>query len=145
MLTIRDILTGRKPVTLPGRATVLEAARAMKEERVGAVVVLDAQRGPKGCFTERDLMTRVVVEGRDPASTRIEEVMTTELFVAPPEGHVNEFARQMQTRHIRHLPVVEKGKLIGMLSLRDLLRAHLDTKRHEVQALQAYIKGDTQA
>lgn len=144
MKTIRDILTGRRPVTLGPRATVLEAVEAMVREHVGAVLVVEAGR-VLGCFTERDLMTRVVIHGHDPRVVQLAAVMTEQLFTADPEQRINEIAREMQTRHIRHLPVVEKDVVIEVLSLRDLMREHLDLKRHEVQALTAYIKGEGEA
>ena len=144
MKTIRELLTGRPPLTIRASKNALDAARAMQEAHVGAILVIDGDGNPIGVFTERDLMKRVVVPGRAPESVLIEEVMTTDLFTADPAGRVNEMAREMQARHIRHLPVVEDGKVLGVLSLRDLLREHLDLKRSEVKALQAYIQGDEQ-
>lgn len=142
MKTIREILTGRKPLSKPGSSSALEAARAMQAEQVGAVLVVDAQGNARGIFTERDLMVRVIVAGKQADAVRIEEVMSTDLFQCGPERHVNEMAREMQARHIRHLPVFEDGQLLGLLSLRDLLRAHLEIKREEVRVLHAYIKGE---
>lgn len=142
MKTIREILTGRQPLSRPGSTTALEAARAMQAEQVGAVLVVDGKGNPRGIFTERDLMVRVIVAGKQAGGVRIEEVMSTDLFQCGPERHVNEIAREMQARHIRHLPVVEGEKVLGLLSLRDLLRAHLEIKREEVRVLHAYIKGE---
>lgn len=141
MKTIRELLTG-PPRTIPRTATALEAARAMSKAHVGAVLVLDEDGQPCGIFTERDLMVRVIVAGRSPDDVRVEEVMTTDLFTATPERRVNEIAREMQARHIRHLPVIESSRVLGVLSLRDCLREHLEAKREEVKALQAYIQGD---
>jgi len=95
-------------------------------------------------FTERDLMTRVIVPGADPNNIRLAKVMTKKLFTAGPDQIIRDVAREMQTRHIRHLPVIENGAVLAILSLRDLLREHLDTKRQEVQALTAYIQGETE-
>ena len=142
MKTIRELITGRTPMTMEGSATALEAARRMKEEHVGAVLVVDDSQALCGVFTERDLMTRIVVAGLAPDEVRLEDVMTRELFTASPDQRVNEVAREMQSRHIRHLPVVEDGTTVAMLSLRDLLREHLDAKRNEVRALTAYIQGE---
>lgn len=144
MKTIRDILTGRRPVSLGPAASVADAVKAMVEERVGAVLVLDGDRAI-GCFTERDLMTRVVVLGLAPAEVPLGSVMTQDLFTASPDLRINEVAREMQQRHIRHLPVVEDGRVVEMLSLRELIREHLDLKRHEVRALTAYIQGEGEA
>ncbi len=145
MKSVGELLVGRKPVSMTRSATALEAARLMEKEHVGSLLVLSPEGNLEGCFTERDLMTRVVGAGKDPAATPLADVMTRELFTAAPEERVNQVAREMQARHIRHLPVLEDGKVLGMLSLRDLLREHLEAKRHEVQALTAYIQGEGEA
>ncbi len=144
MKTIRELLTDRSPISVPGTMTVLDAAKTMHAAKIGALLVDDA-KGTVGVFTERDLMARVVVAGLDPATTPIANVMTRDLFTAGPDERINEIARRLQERHIRHLPVIEDGKVIGMLSLRDLLREHVDVKRSEVQALTAYIQGEGDA
>ncbi|HED66978.1 MAG TPA: CBS domain-containing protein [Planctomycetes bacterium] len=140
MKQIRELLTGRPPLVLPGHATALDAARSMTEEHVGAVLIQDEGRRC-GMFTERDLMRRVVTPGLDPALTKLRDVMSTEIWAVTTDRRVNEVAREMQSRHVRHVPVTEDGKLIAVLSLRDLLRAHLEVKRGEVKALTDYIKG----
>ncbi len=142
MKSIREILSGGPVIALPGSATALEAARKMVEAKVGALLVVDSRSAPLGIFTERDLMLRVVVALRDPHAVPLQEVMTKNLFIAFPEQRVNDVAREMQERHIRHLPVVERGVVIGMLSLRDLLRAHLSEEHQEVEVLRAYIQGE---
>ena len=145
MKTIRELLTGHKPLALKATTTALQAARAMRDAHVGAVLVIGEHAELLGIFTERDLMVRVVVTGADPAQVPIGTVMTSDLFVAPPDRKVNDMAREMQARHIRHLPVVEGERVLGLLSLRDLLREHLEIKRTEVRALHAYIQGEEQA
>jgi CBS domain-containing protein len=142
MKSIREVLSGGPVVALTAKATALEAARRMVEGAVGALLVVDGRSAPIGIFTERDLMQRVVVPGRDPAKVELQEVMTRNLFVATPDEPVTDVARTMQERHIRHLPVVEHGRVIGMLSLRDLLRAHLSEEHAEVEVLRAYIQGE---
>ena len=142
MKTIREILPEDKVlVTLPCSTTVMEAAETMTKEHVGAILVVREDGEPCGMFTERDLMTRVVVGRRDLEQVRIEEVMTSELFSANPDEAVDKVARQMRHRHIRHLPVVEDGKTLGMLSFRDLLSAHLSDAEGEVESLTSYIQG----
>ncbi len=144
MKTIRELLTGMKPVALESTASALHAARAMKDAHVGAVLVTGPDGSLRGIFTERDLMVRVVVPGLDPSGVPLERVMTRDLFIAGPSRLVNELGREMQARHIRHLPVVEGERVLGLLSLRDILRAHLEVKRTEVRALHAYIQGEEQ-
>ena len=144
MKTIRDVLTGRSAVTVAGSATVLEAATLMAGAHIGALIVVNS-KGLSGIFTERDLMIRVVVAGLDPKKTAVSKVMSPDVYSVGPEERINQVARELQARHIRHVPVVEKRKVLGMLSLRDLLREHLSVKRGEVAALTAYIQGEGDA
>jgi CBS domain-containing protein len=113
----------------------------MDVHRVGAMLVLDAEDKLAGIFTERDLMVRVIVPGRDPAALRLDDVMTRDLFTAAPEDRVHDVAKKLQARHIRHVPIVAAGHVVGILSLRDLLAAHLEVKEREVHDLNAYIQG----
>ncbi len=141
MKSISELLTNRSPLTLKGSTSALEAARAMDEEHVGCLVVVDSARKPLGVFTERDLMVRLVVADRDPSKVQIKEVMTRDPFVLDGAERLLKAAREMQTRHIRHLPVTESGKLVGVLSLRDLLRALLEEQRDETSEMRNYIQG----
>lgn len=141
MPRIEGLLTGRKLVTLPGSSTVLEAVSLMTENVVGCVLVTNDQHGPVGIFTERDLMTRVVAKGQDPATTPLEAVMTKDLFTAEKTCRVADMRRELQSRHIRHLPVVEGDTPIAMLSLRDLLAADLEATKFEKRAMTEYIQG----
>jgi signal-transduction protein with cAMP-binding, CBS, and nucleotidyltransferase domain len=142
MKKIGELITGRKAITLPENATAFESALAMAEDRVGAVLVADGDGCPIGIFTERDLMLRVVVRGLDPKKERIGDHMTRDIFSVSPERTVSDAAHEMQSRHIRHLPVVQDKHVLGLLSLRDLLRDLLNHKRQEVRALRTYIQGE---
>ncbi|MEM7309245.1 MAG: CBS domain-containing protein [Planctomycetota bacterium] len=142
MKSIGELLSGQHVHTLAQSSTVLDAARLMQEAHIGAILVTGEREKLVGIFTERDLMSRVVVAGHDPGTLLLEEVMTRGLVTSTPERRVTEAAQEMQDRHIRHLPVVEDGQVVGILSLRDLLRAHLEAKVQEVDHLTAYIQGD---
>jgi len=149
MKSLRELLnepgvpTGPDILALPPTATAFEAAQAMAKVHVGATLVVDTSGTPLGIFTERDLMTRVIVGEKDLRTCPLEAVMTRgPLFLGSPDAKANDVAREMQARHIRHVPVVEDGRVLGVLSLRDLLRANLEAKRHEVRALTAYIQGE---
>ena len=142
MKSIRELLSGRPPLTVPGSTSALEASRRMRDAHVGCVLIVDGDDKPLGIFTERDLMSRVVTEGRDPAAVQVKEVMSRDPFRAEAEERVLNAALAMQDRHIRHLPVTDDGVLIGVLSLRDLLRTMLDEKQAEVSAMRAYIQGE---
>jgi CBS domain-containing protein len=142
MKTIDELVTGRPLVTIGEDATALRACEDMRDHRVGAVLIVDGRGAPVGIFTERDLMIRVIVEGKDPALVRIGELMTRDLFTVSPERTLSDAAQEMQARHIRHVPVVRGGKVVALLSLRDLLRELLHMKQVEVKALTAYIQGE---
>jgi CBS domain-containing protein len=141
MKTIAVLLRGRAPLQLAPNTTVLEAARAMTESHVGAVLVVDDWGKPLGIFTERDLMTRIVVPRRNPDQVRVQEVMTGDLFTATPDTPLASAREQLQARHVRHLPVVRDGRVVEMLSLRDILRADLEETAHELDDLTHYIQG----
>ena len=141
MPRIEGLLTGRQLLALPETATVLEAAQFMHHHLIGAVLVTDDGQGVRGIFTERDLMSRVVVPGLLPGEVRLSEVMTREVFTAPREAKVADIRRELQHRHIRHVPVVDGARAIAMLSLRDLLSADLAATKFEKRALSESIKG----
>jgi signal-transduction protein with cAMP-binding, CBS, and nucleotidyltransferase domain len=141
MHPIRDLLSSADVLSLEPSDTVMAACRAMQARGVGAVLVNDGQRALAGIFTERDLMIRVVVEGLDPHSTPLSDVMTTKLYTVTPDQMSGPVQSEMRQRHIRHVPVVQDGEVCGVLSLRDLLRANLQEKIQEVEAITSYIQG----
>ena len=117
MTTIREILRGRQPLSAKTNDTVLHTARFMVEHNIGAVPVLkDGQL--EGIFSERDIMKRVLVEGRDPAQTRVADVMTRNPLVVSPEDKIEHCLVLMKQHGFRHLPVCDGSKLEGFLSLR---------------------------
>jgi CBS domain-containing protein len=119
-------------------ASVLEVATTMTRAHVGAIPILEGER-LVGIFSERDLMTRVVVTGRDPAATQVSEVMTTRVATATLQEHVDACIDRMRSVGCRHLPVVADGRVIGMVSMRDLLRDELAEQGSEIQSLRAYL------
>jgi len=139
MATIRDLISNRTIHYIQPNQTVFEAASYMVDRNVGAVPVLDDTK-LVGIFSERDIMRRVVTEGRDPLTTRIAEVMSTEVHTVAPSASSEEAMCVMQTHSVRHLPVCEGRTLVGFLSLRDLLRCHLEEKSGEAEMMRAYIQ-----
>ena len=134
MKQIAELIEGHPLFHADATATVRNVARQMTESNVGAIAVLD--RGTLvGIFSERDLMTRVVAAGLDPDGTDVASVMTRELVVADPVEDVDSALRKMNTLGCRHLPVVTGGNLVGMLSIRDLLRVDGDTSRERASFL----------
>ena len=118
--------------------TVLETVLAMVERNIGAVPVLHNGQ-LVGIFSERDLMMRVVGEGRDPASTCLAEAMTDDPLTVNMNEDLGTCLAMMRRHGFRHLPVCQDGQLIGMVSLRDILLHDLDEKDDEVRMMRAYI------
>ena len=115
-------LIGRRPLVHASmNDTVRNAAQEMTEKKIGAVAILDDGK-LVGIFTERDIMQRVVAAGLDPDGTPVGTVMTRELVVASPDEDMDSALHKMQSIRCRHLPIVDEGNLVGMLSLRDLLQ-----------------------
>ena len=139
MATIRDLITNRTIHYVQPTQTVFEAANYMVDCNVGAVPVLEDTK-LVGVFSERDIMRRVVTEGRSPLTTRIADVMSTDLHTVEPSASSEEAMCLMQSHSVRHLPVCEGRTLVGFLSLRDLLRCHLDEKSGEAEMMRAYIQ-----
>jgi len=118
--------------------TVLETVRTMVEQNIGAVPVLHNEK-LVGIFSERDLMKRVVAEGRDPRSTCLAEVMTDDPLTVNMSETIENCMALMRRHNFRHLPVCHDGHLVGMVSLRDILLHDLDEKDDEVRMMRAYI------
>jgi CBS domain-containing protein len=118
--SLRSVVAGQPPTTAAKTATVLEAARLMKERRKGALLVLDGTR-LIGIFTEWDALFRVVAEGRDPAATRLGDVMTPQPMTLHPDEPFSRALRLMHENGFRHLPVVEHDRPLGIVSARDAL------------------------
>jgi CBS domain-containing protein len=138
---IGKILSG-SPTVVTSATTVLQAVEAMSKNRTGACVVVDSGQ-LKGLFTERDVMSKVVLKRLDPEKALIGEVCTTALITATPETAEHTALRTMIDRHIRHLPVVdENGALVGMLSLRKLLQHRVDELSLQLESLHAFIAAD---
>ena len=139
MKTIGALVAGRTELYhLGADQSVRDAARYMTERRVGAVSVLDGTR-LVGVLSERDIMARVVAAGLDLDRTKVGDVMTRELVVAEAADSHEDGLRKMKQAGCRHLPVVQAGGLLGMVSQRDLLQVDLTEKDEEIRWLNAYI------
>ena len=118
--SLRSLVEGQTPITVAKSVTVAEAARTMKHHNIGALLVVDGQR-LCGIFTERDALFRVVAEGRDPVTTQVSQVMTPQPQTIHPDKPFLHALRIMHVGRFRHLPVVEDGRPLGMVSSRDAL------------------------
>ena len=122
---IRKLIASQNPVIAEADMTVTEAARRMKERRVGALLVMREGR-LAGIFTERDALFRVIAEGRDPATTRLVEVMSANPRSISPDRPFGHALHMMHEGGFRHVPVVEEGKPVGVVSARDALGPELE-------------------
>ncbi|MBM4168530.1 MAG: CBS domain-containing protein [Ignavibacteria bacterium] len=138
MKSISEIVQDRPLYAASPEMSVEDAARQMAENKIGAVPVVSENR-LVGIFSERDVVTRVIARGLDPKKTIIKEVMTTKIVVAQSDETYDSCLTKMQKAHCRHLPVVSGDKLIGMVSLRDLLQIDLDEKERSLEYLESYI------
>ena len=139
---VADILAhkGGQVHSVAQGATVFEALEQMVEHNVGSLVVMDGD-AIAGIFTERDFLRRVAVVGKDPRRTPVSEVMTARLIVLDPGRSVQECMAIMTSSRIRHLPVMESGRLAGVVSIGDVVQ-HLSAEREvEVRYLTDYITG----
>jgi len=141
-MMLKDVLAAKsraRIVTVPAKSSVADAIRTMHAEKVGAVMVPDAEACPVGIFTERDVV-RMYAEGdRDFDRLPVEARMTCSVVVGRLSMPVDEALGLMTARRFRHLPVLEDGKLLGLVSIGDLVKCRLDEAAQEAQALRAYI------
>jgi CBS domain-containing protein len=138
---VRSILGSQTPVTANGEMSVAQAARLMKDRRVGAVLIMHEGR-LAGIFTERDALFRVLAEGRDPAKTELHDVMTANPRTITPDRPFGHALHLMHEGGFRHVPVVEGGAPLGVVSARDALGpeleafvAELDKREHLFEVL----------
>jgi len=136
---VYDLISTQETYRADAGQTVFDVAQAMVERNIGAVPVL--RDGLLiGIFSERDLMKRVVVEGRDPRTTQVDEVMTEDPLTVSPDESLETCMILMRRHGFRHLPVCEGKQLRGIVSLRDILLHDLNEKDHEVRMMRAYIQ-----
>jgi len=138
MRQIGEIIEGHPLFHVPSTASVRDVARTMSERNIGAIAVLDSGK-LVGIFSERDVLTRIVAEGRNPDDTRVDSVMTKEMIVAAPADDINDALQKMHERNCRHLPVVQGGSLVGMISIRDLLQVDDDANRAKATFLRELV------
>lgn len=137
-MLIYDLIGKQSTISAEPQQTVLEVARLMVEHNIGAVPVL--QNGQLvGIFSERDLMSRVVVKGRDPGNTPVSQVMTEDPLTVGPKDALETCMTLMRRHGFRHLPVCSGKELVGVVSLRDILLHDLNAKDDEVRMMRAYL------
>jgi CBS domain-containing protein len=142
MNKVRQLLgvKGKQVYTISKDSTVLDGLARMAEKRIGALLVMEGEQ-LIGIFTERDLARRVSLVGKLPEKTYIGEVMTRELITIDADQTVNECMALMTEKRIRHLPVMDDGKLVGLISIGDVVKDVVEELEHLVKQLQDYITG----
>jgi CBS domain-containing protein len=127
-------------IRISGESTVFDAVKAMVDANVGAILVTGADVNHiEGIFTERDYLRRIAVEGRTSQDTKVRDVMSTPVIVVTPDTSVEEAMALMTDRRIRHTPVVDGDRLVGMLSIGDLVRRQSREQDFKIQYLTEYI------
>lgn len=126
MRTMSDIVRNRDPATLPPSATIKDACRCMRDRRIGAVLVTEGDHRLLGIFTGRDAVHRVLAEGKSASRTKLAEVMTRDPDTMPPGKTAIEALRLMEDRRCRHVPIVDGGKVVGIVSRFDFSGIELD-------------------
>ena len=142
MADVAKILSekGGDVISIGGDATVFEAIKRMVDANVGAILVTGAEaQAIEGIFTERDYLRRIAVEGRTSRDTLVRDVMSSPVIVVSPETTVEEAMALMTDRRIRHAPVVEGERLLGMVSIGDLVRQQSQEQSFKLRYLTEYI------
>ena len=140
MSTARDILSrkGNDVWSIEPQASILQAIEQMAKKEVGALLVMDSDK-LVGIITERDYVRKVALEGRSSRDSQVQDIMSPKVLCAKPEQTVQECMALMSDKRARHLPVVEQEKVIGMISIGDLVMSIINEQQHEIESLQHYI------
>jgi CBS domain-containing protein len=141
MLLVKDVVDRDLYFAEPSQS-VADVAKRMMELKIGAIVVIENGR-LKGVFSERDVLTRVVVAGLDPGKTLVSEVMTQDVATVPDSVGVDAAMDSMRANACRHLPVLRGEKVVGFLSMRDLMHHELARRTEELLRIRAYVHGVT--
>ena len=140
MTTVRHLLSrkGREIFTVPPGAPVLEAIRAMAAHHVGALLVMQGSV-LDGIVSERDYARKVILMGRSSADTPVRDIMTSAVITVPPEASVQQCMQIMTERRVRHLPVIDGGQVVGVVSIGDLVKAVIAEQQEQIEQLETYI------
>jgi CBS domain-containing protein len=140
MTTARQLLDGkgRAIFSVEPKAPVLEAIRAMAEHHVGALLVMQGET-LAGIVSERDYARKVILLGRSSADTPVRDIMSSPVLTVSPDTSVQTCMQLMTDRRVRHLPVVEGGRVVGMVSIGDLVKAVIAEQQQHIEQLESYI------
>lgn len=143
MITVKDLLNSSSgpTVLVSPTDTVYRALQLMAENNVGAVMICEENQ-MQGIFTERDYCRKIILMGRSSLNTPIQDIMTKKMITVKPEQSLEECMELMTRYHIRHLPVQEDEKLVGVVSMRDVMEMIISSKQSRIDQLESYILGN---
>ena len=141
MLSVKNLLEGKqmnRMCSLTPDKMVIDALELMTRENIGAVMIMEGDR-LVGIFSERDYARKGIIQGRKAKTTPVTEVMTNNVFTVTPEMNVEDCMQLVSDKRIRHLPVVDENKVIGMISIGDIVSAIITEQKDHIQFLEKYI------
>jgi CBS domain-containing protein len=140
MASVRQLLDGKGNAiySVGPEDPVLEAIQLMADHHVGALLVMKGDE-IAGIVSERDYARKVILLGRSSSSTPVWQIMSSPVFTVSPEQTVDDCMRLMTQQRVRHLPVVERGRVVGVISIGDLVKAVIEDQRHTIEQLEDYI------
>jgi CBS domain-containing protein len=144
MIKVKDILQGKGQdvLSITPDATVYEALKIMAEKNVGALIVLEGQT-VAGIMSERDYARKVILHGKSSREMQVREIMTARVYYVRPDQAIQECMEQMTDKHVRHLPVLEEERLVGIISIGDVVKAIIADHESTIKLLENYITGGT--
>jgi len=142
MITVRHILQGKGGLawSVAPDTTVYDALKLMAEKNLGAVIVLQGDK-LVGIFSERDYARKVILKGKSSKETTVEEIMTSDVVTVEARHSIEECMAMMTSKRIRHLPVVEAEKIVGVISIGDIVKAIISDQEYTIKQLESYITG----
>ncbi len=132
---------GSEVYSISRKATILDALKEMAERNVGALVVLEGNK-MVGIVSERDYARKVALLGKSSATTLVEEIMTADVISVTTDQSIETCMARMTESHVRHLPVMEAGDLVGVISIGDVVKALITDKEFTIEQLEKYIRGE---
>ena len=142
MTTLEDFLKlnkNRKIWTATKDQNVRQALILMSENNIGAIIVVDNNDSPIGIFSERDYARKIILKGKSSKDTLLDEVMTKELITVTKNYRIDQCMKKMNEKGIRHLPVIENKKIVGIISIRDVLKIMMKEQKELIDHLQKFI------
>lgn len=142
MKTVAQLLQTKSPelYTIEPTASVLDAIKIMAQEKIGALLVMENEK-LRGIITERDYARKVILEGKSSHDTPVEEIMTPKAICARPNQNIEECMAVITEKRVRHLPVIEDNRVVGIISIGDLVKAIIEEQQFIIEQLEHYISG----